>query len=95
MARITSSQKSIFDRHLEAFKNDWKDVETLEVTTLGELRLALKTGKIIPAFFMECWERSVSITSQLYANMFDHVTDKAVQDCRNIFKSCLNKLEIV
>jgi hypothetical protein len=97
MTRITSKQKEIFDRHLEAFKNGWEDSEGREfakVSTLADLREALEEEKIVKDFFIYCWERSVSIPSQLIQNMWDEITGKAVQDCRTFFKSRLDQLEV-
>ena len=94
--RISKRQNDIFLRHWNAFLNDWEDVELAddEVQSLADLRLQLRMSRVVKKFFVECWEREVSITSQLVNSMFDHKTEAAKAAVRKAFKYYLGLLEI-
>lgn len=95
MARITTLQKEIFDRHVSSFKNGWLGSPISEATSIAELRKDLLDKKICKKFFEEIWFREVSITSQLMNNMFEYQSGKAIQDCRRAWKRYLTLLGIV
>ena len=103
--RITPLQKKIFDAHLVAAKNDFRDIIDLKPPVepmkkedkLKILRDALLEGKIVPSFWKEIWVENVSITSQLIASpkvLNSGITKSAEKIMRDKFKFYLRMLKI-
>jgi len=83
MKRITPLQKAIFDRHLEAARNNFQDIEaeTIAGESPDEIRFSMRAilldGKVIPGL----WRHVLSIVN-------------GSLNQRQKFKEELNKLDI-
>lgn len=90
--RLTPLQKSIYDRHIEAKLTDTFD--DCQASNSDELRALLIEGKALRPIIEELETRYVTITSQLYSNVFGHVSEAYKKQIKQGFRILLNSLEI-